>query len=469
MAAAERIEELEQRIVELERRLEEALREIARLRQENAALREENARLRKEVEEWKRGHRERRKRRSSRAEGWRQGDRKRPGRKAGHPGAFRRVPKPDRTVVHPLPTHCECGGHVKPNGETESTIVQDIPEPRIENVEHVAPVGRCEKCGARVVARLPGAVANGRSVAEVQLGPNTQGLIVSLRFEGRMSLGCIVVTLGNWFGLDVTKGGISQLIARVRDWTGQSYCEVTEHMRTAKVLGLDETGLRQNGVNGWVWLARTDRASLFRVELSRGSWVAEAMLGEGFVGVVCSDFYGVYTARDDWRHAYCWGHTLREAKKIAEVQPNSTTLGFRDELCDWYAEAIGVQSRGRIAERDAMKDWLADIILERPAWEHPDVLRLRSRLGEYFEGVTEFLDHRSIPATNNATERDIRPIAALRNVTGGTRSPNGSRSLAHWMTITQTLRKNGLSLREYVAGAYQAHLRGRSPPSVFAN
>jgi hypothetical protein len=320
---------LEERIADLERRLAEALAE-------NAALREENARLRKELEEWKRGHRERSKRRSSRAEGCRQGERKRPGRKSGHAGAFRAVPKPDRRVVHPLPGRCECGGHVKPNGETESSIEQDIPTPRIENVLHVAPVGRCTQCQRRVVAKLPGAVPGGQSVAQVQLGPNAQALILDLRYVGRMLLGCIVNVLGTWFGLQITKGGITQLVDRVRDLTEGSCFEVVEHVRGSGVVGLDETGLRQAGVNGWVWLARTPQASLFRIELSRGSWVAEALLGGGFAGVVCSDFYGVYTARQDWRHGYCWGHTLREAKKIAEVDPTPVTLGFRDELSDWY-------------------------------------------------------------------------------------------------------------------------------------
>jgi transposase len=459
----------EERIADLERRLAEALAEIAALRRENAALREENARLRKELEEWKRGHRERSKRRSSRAEGCRKGERKRPGRKAGHPGAFRKVPKPDRTEVHPLPPHCECGGHVEPTGEVESTMVQDIPTPRIENVQHVAPVGRCTKCKKRVVAKLPGAVEAGQSVAEVQLGPNAQALLLDLRYEGRMSLGCMVSVLGTWFGLQITKGGITQLVDRVRDRTEESYHEVVEHIRASAVVGLDETGLRQNGANGWVWLARTGRASLFRVELSRGSWVAEAMLGEGFIGVVCSDFYGVYTAREDWRHGYCWSHTLREAKKIAEVEPTPVTESFRDELSDWYVGALRVQRRGRVVEREAAKEQLADILVDELAWQHPDVERLRDRLIARFEGVTAFLDDRSIPATNNEAEQDIRPLAMMRKVTGGTRSENGSRSLAHWMTVTQTLHKNDLSLREYVIGAYEAHLRGRSPPSVFAN
>jgi hypothetical protein len=212
---------LEERIAELERRLAEAFAE-------NIALREENARLRKELEEWKRGHRERSKRRSSRAEGCGRGERKRAGGKSGHAGAFRPVPKPDRRVVHPLPRHCECGGHVKANGETESTMVQDIATPRIENVLHVAPVGTCTRCQRRVVAKLPGAVPGGQSVAQVQVGPNAQALILELRYEGRMSLGCMVKVLGTWFGLPITKGGITQLVDRVRDRTKGSYFEVVE-------------------------------------------------------------------------------------------------------------------------------------------------------------------------------------------------------------------------------------------------
>ena len=191
--------------------LDELEQDNARLRKDNEELRRENAALReqlhkvlREVEEWKRGHRERSKRRSSRAEGRVRPERKPPGQKPGHPGAFRPVPEPDRQVVHPLPKRCECGGHVDPNGECESTIVQDIPAVVVpENVEHVAPVGHCRRCGKRHVAPLAGAVRAGQSVAEVQLGPNAQSLIISLRFDYRMPMRGISAVMGEWFGLQI--------------------------------------------------------------------------------------------------------------------------------------------------------------------------------------------------------------------------------------------------------------------------
>jgi transposase len=455
-----RVRELEDRIRELEERLKRSLGE-------NEGLREENVRLRKELEEWKRGHRERSKRRSSRAEGRRKGERKRPGRKAGHPGAFRPEVKPDRTVEHPLPERCTCGGCVSPTEDFDRTVVQDIPPVKVENVEHVARVGRCQNCGRRVVAPLPGAPTAGAMVAASQLGPNAHGMIVSLRFVHRMPMPQISGFLEGWFGLSITPGGIHHLLTRTRERSAASYAEIESRVQSSRVVGVDETGLRQDGVGAWVWLARTDEASLFRVELSRGSWVAEAMLGSGFQGVVCSDFYGVYTAKTEWTHAYCGAHTIREAKKVAEVSPNLRTEGFRDELCDWYARAKAAQKNGSRAERQALRDALDVLVTQRVSWDHPDVLRLAKRIDQHFEGVVYFLDHRSVPSDNNPTERDIRPFAVFRKVTGGTRSEAGSKNAAHWMSVTQTLRKNDLSVRAYVNNLYYAHLEGRPPPSVF--
>jgi len=50
--------------------------------------------------------------------------------------------------------------------------------------------------------------------------------------------------------------------------TAPAYHEVLAHMRSSAVVGLHETGLRQDGIGAWVWIARADTASLVRVELS---------------------------------------------------------------------------------------------------------------------------------------------------------------------------------------------------------
>ena len=463
MTPEQRIAEVEEENAALRKRDEERSRELE-------ALREELAKVKKEIEEWKRGHRERGKRRSSRAEGRRAGPGKPRGRKAGHVGARPAAPsRIDDEVDHGMAATCSCGGAVVSTGERESTVVIEIPEIRPQHTRHIAHVGRCERCHKRVVPRLPGAPAAGKSVAAVSFGPNVQAMALDLRFERDVPLGKISAFLGQWCGISITTGGLSQMFDRLRRRSAPSYDELLAAARSSAVVGLDETGHRQDGVPGWMWLLRTDQVSVFRFEPSRAAWVAESMLGADFKGVVCSDFYGVYTSHDGWTHGYCGAHTIREAKKIAEITPCAATEEFRDRLIAFYVAGQKAAASGDAAQRKGARIRLGHLISSTNFVEFPEIVRLQERLDEHKPGVTLFIDRPDVPATNNATERDIRAHARHRAVTGGTRSTNGSASQAHWMSITQTRRKNGLPLRGFVTGLYESHLHGKSPPSVFAN
>ena len=454
---------LEERIADPERQLTELLRE-------NAALREENARLRKEIEEWKRGFRERGKRRCSRPEGKSGSAPKKPGRKAGHLGATRPVPEQiDGTVEHPAPISCECGGATVATDEAESVVVQDIPPVRVQNIRHVAPIRCCGRCGKRVAAKLPGAAPSGSSVAKVQLGPNVLAFALDLRFERHVPLRGISSLLDTWFGLKVSAGGLSHLFDRWGIRSAASRQEILNRIRSSSVVGADETGLRQNGVSGWAWILRTNEASYFRIELSRAEWVIASMLGDSFEGILCSDFYSVYTSHHDWIHAYCSAHTIREAKKIAELSPCPPTQEFRDRLRALYRKGEEAQASGDLTARRGIRIQMGRLIADSVLARHPEVARLQARLHQHFHGVLTFLDHPDVPADNNATERDIRALAVHRKVTGGTRSPRGSQTLAHWMTISQTLKKNDLPLRRFAIDLHQAHQESRPPPSVFAS
>ena len=444
-----------ERIADLERQLAEALHTIGELR--------------RELEEWKRGHRERRKRRSSRAEGVKRVTGVGPGRPFGAKGSNRPVPTEiHREEHHPVPACCpDCGGEVEVGPDTQSTIVQDIPPIRVENVRHVGCVGKCKGCGKRVAAKLPGMSRLGDAASQVLLGPNLTALGLSLRFEEHVSLYGIRRLFGNWLGVQVSASGLSQLFTRTRMRTAPATEEIKLHVRSSGLVSMDETTLRQNGAGAWVWLARTDDASWFRVELSRGAWVADEMIGEGFTGTICSDFYGAYTRRDDWTHGYCGAHTIREAKKIAEVTSDPLAQQFSDRLRSIFREGQEAQASGDVQAREHVKRRMRYLAGSTAFTTLPDVVRLQNRIDEHFDGIMLYVDRPDVPMTNNAAERDVRPIALHRNVTGGTRSATGSDDLAHWMSVSQTLKKNGMPLRAWIVAAWDAHLAGRPPPSVF--
>lgn len=443
---------------------------IAELERENADLRRQLEDLRKEVEEWKRGHRERRRRRSSRPEGSRKATGRGPGRPSGAKGSNRPVPaKIHGTVEHAFPTTCDCGGAVEATGEVQSTVVQDIPPVEVQNIRHVAPVGECKLCEKRHIARLPGSSAQGEPCAQVQLGPGVQALSIALHFEHHVPLLGVVKILDCWFSVGVSAPGLSQMFDRLRVRTAPAREQILARLRQSAVVGFDETSHRQEGHDAWLWLGRTPEVSYFHADLSRGGHVFEKILGEGFIGVVCSDFYAVYTSRTDLRHAYCNAHTVREARKIAEVHPSPLKLEFRSWLSDILADGQRAQSNadpiaatnvGRRLRRLVDADRFAD---------EPDLARLQDRMDRHFDDVLRFTRRPDVPMTNNDTERDLRPAAVHRKISGGTRSEGGSVTYSHWMSVTQTLRKNDIDLRTWVDGAFQAHLLGRRPPSVLAS
>ena len=118
--------------------------------------------------------------------------------------------------------------------------------------------------------------------------------------------------------------------------------------------------------------------------------------------------------------------------------------------------------------RHGLRSRLGRIVHDGDPRIDDDVQRLQTRIENRFVGITAFLDRRDVPADNNASERDIRILARHRKATGGTRSPRGSRTLAAWLSIQQTLRKNRLPLRSFIQGLRDRHRLGKPPPSVFA-
>ena len=88
---------------------------------------------------------------------------------------------------------------------------------------------------------------------------------------------------------------------------------------------------------------------------------------------------------------------------------------------------------------------------------HRDGQRLRRRYGRLRSHLFTFLDHPEVPADNNGSERELRPTASYRKVTGGFRSEWGADLFAGVRSIFGTAARRGV-------GAYQAiqqTLRGR--------
>ena len=75
--------------------------------------------------------------------------------------------------------------------------------------------------------------------------------------------------------------------------------------------------------------------------------------------------------------------------------------------------------------------------------------RLRRRYGKVRDHLFTFLDHPEVAADNNRSERELRPTATYRKVTGGFRSDWGADLFAAVRSIIGTAARRGID-------AYQA-------------
>ena len=77
-----------------------------------------------------------------------------------------------------------------------------------------------------------------------------------------------------------------------------------------------------------------------------------------------------------------------------------------------------------------------------------DAKKVHTRMRNQGNHLIEALLHDGAHLTNNHAERQVRPLAVFRKITGGSRSRRGAETTARNMSIVQTLRLEGRNVAE---------------------
>jgi transposase len=438
-----------------------------------AELEKKIAELERIIEEWKRGHRARSKRRSTRQASE---VRKKPGRKKGHAGAQRKDPgKPDRRE-HFRQDCCDnkaCKGRLKATGNSLEQKVEEVIPAKVEVVGLVTYEYECRDCGEIQWSKLPPEYG-----PKPLLGPMVLSMIASLRYELRLSFHQVAWHMTNVVGLRITASGVYQMLARAARRTAPVLAEILATARDAPFNHMDETSHFENGVQQWAWFLGSPEYSLFHIDRSRGHGVIEKLLcvldeaGEVLVpydGTVISDFMGAYATCAWMFHQYCWAHLICAAKKEADLDACPRTEEFRHRVAGIHRDGLVAQATQKRGAKQGIRIRLGRLAADPDLRRHKEVARLQDRIHVEFPNLLAFLDIPGLPADNNQGERDIRPLVVFRATSFGTRSPLGTATHAHWMSLTQTARKQEIPLAPFIAKAVSAHHAGRPLPSIFTN
>ena len=221
----------------------------------------------------------------------------------------------------------------------------------------------------------------------------------------------------------------------------------------------DETSWRNDGVNGWAWVFIAGNVVVYTCADSRGAAVAKEAL-EGFTGLYLSDRYAGYAFLA--LRAFCLEHLRRDALKAADENPESGECrAFAEAIVPVLKEIMGLRKRlgddpkayRRAAVAAARK---LHAVVMSPA-RHPDVQRLQDVFRDARLQCWQWLVGPEVPAENNRSEREVRPLAAARKSSHGSQSDRGAETRGVFMSILHTLKACGADPAARLESALDAY------------
>jgi len=234
-------------------------------------------------------------------------------------------------------------------------------------------------------------------------------------------------------GLELTAGGLSQMIDRLAERLEGDYEGLIERIRGSPAVNADETSWWVGGPGWWLWTFTCPQVTVYRVERSRGAKVVQEVLGEDFAGVMVSDCLSSYDPATYRKHK-CIAHHLRAIEAAARLATQSDPQYLRQ----WTLLLKSVIVLHRLWEQKVLSD--QDIALKRLALEgwidqllaggrsQAGDARIRNRLAKQRPHLLGCLKDVRVEPTNNRAERSLRPAVIARKLSCGNKTDRGRRS-----------------------------------------
>lgn len=96
---------------------------------------------------------------------------------------------------------------------------------------------------------------------------------------------------------------------------------------------------------------------------------------------------------------------------------------------------------------------------------HEQGIKLRKTIGEIRRNLFVFLTNRNIEATNNRSERALRPCVTFRKITNGFRTERGARLYADIRSVLETARRRAIGPLDAIAATLRQSPLPRAIPT----
>ena len=324
------------------------------------------------------------------------------------------------------------------------------PPPRV--IQYDVAERRCRCCGQVNEGQAP-AFVTGR----VQWGPGVSARAVLATIGHHLPYGRAAVLLEKLAGLPVSTGFLVNARRRAATLLDPFMVRVRDLLHRAGLLHVDETTARAGGGRAYLHVACNERFTAMHTGGRTNDDIDSGQILPDYAGIIVRDGYAGYQHFIDAVHAWCGAHSLRDLKGLHDADPAgqpgaqmmATTLvmALRETRTAHTAGDDALPTDRLTLLRSAYAGAIAVMRDDNRATKTPLQERgwsLANRFATHRNMILAFLHNLSIPFTNNAAEREVRPVKVKQRTGGCWRTLDGLADFAIIWSYLSTAAKHGL-------------------------
>lgn len=435
---------------------------VACLEKENAALRKENAELRAKLGQPPKTPDNSSTPPSLGRKPSAQAAPKAKGKRKPRPGKHRPLhTNPSKRLDVPACCCQHCAADVSGEKQTvrEAYDRIEIPPVAAEITRVTLMGGTCPACGKPYKAQAPEGMEPGSP-----FGPNLTALALHLRFTQGIGFERLSHLFSHVFSLSVSEGALVNMIQSSRDAFAAQVARIRRDLFARGVMESDETTMRVGKKNWWLWVFHHADSALLTLKPSRAKTVIADFLGGHRPDIWVSDRYGAQAGWAAGDSQVCLAHLIRDAQYAIDAGDKVFAPGLKRLLS--RACAIG-RRRARLKDSTLRSHLFQlearlDQLLERTPVAKAGV-KLQRAIKKCRIRLFVFMANRAVPATNNGSERSLRPCAVFRKITNCFRSEWGAAFYADIRSVIETARRRGIGALDAIRLTLAGRPLARAP------
>ena len=245
------------------------------------------------------------------------------------------------------------------------------------------------------------------------------------------------------FGLEISVGTLQNCLIESARALAPVEQQLLEDVCRESLMHADETSHNEAGTRLWLWVFITASTALFLIGHRTKEMFVNLFdaFASPYDGYLMSDGYRLYRAY--FKRLRCWAHLIRKAKGLCEsYTEDSRVYGQQvhntlNHLIETIHQAREGPDAGKVsisADHQQTLETLRNVCEEMSASSHQKTRELGREFLNDWEAIFRVLDYPAWPLINHEAERALRHWVILRKITQGTRSEQGSRALALFVT-----------------------------------